>query len=183
MFILTVVVALVIWLANAIAWRELEYRSRAEIGGLPLVHVVIDFEAHSMSHATAVIALADEATGLIAIGGHATGFLAIGAIAVGGVAIGAIAVGPVALGAAALGLLALGAAAAGGLANGALAFGFAALGPIAIGRFAAGFIAIGQYRLTPHLQDRRARLFFRHYPAVLFRRLLGSAITNRQGVA
>jgi hypothetical protein len=192
MMIVAFVVALLILLTNAVTWHELTYRSRAEIAGLPLIQVAIDFDAQSTSHATAVVAVADDAVGFVAMGGHATGFLAIGAIAIGGVAVGAVAVGgvaigaiaagPVALGALALGLIALGAVAVGGLANGALAFGFAALGPLAIGRFAAGFVAIGQYCLTLNTHDQRAKMFFQRYPTVLFRRLLGSAIKNREGV-
>lgn len=80
--------------ARLLPWRPFSYRSAAEIGSLPLVHVVIDFDRRAVSEAAAIVAVADRATGVVAIGAISTGVVALGAIAIGPLAAGAIAIGP-----------------------------------------------------------------------------------------
>lgn len=118
-----------------------EYKSKAEIFGLPLVH--IKFSRGYYRRKTAV------AKGIIAIGDIAMGAIAIGGIAMGGLCLGGISLGLLSFGGVSIGLLlALGGVAIGGLAIGGGAVGLgaiggAAFGKIAFGGFAKGVVAIG----------------------------------------
>ena len=117
------------------AVRGFEYRSAAEIGGWPLIHVCLG---------------ADAITGRPKI---ARGIVAIGNIAVGVVAIAGLACGLVTTGGVSIGLL----AAFGGLALGlGLSVGGLAIGAIAVGGAAVGFVyAIGGAAFAPAIIDGR----------------------------
>jgi len=102
----------------------MDYRSRARLFGLPLIHVATG-QAVDGRYRRGV------AGGWIAIGDIAFGLLlAFGGIAIGGVSLGGLSVGLLGLGGAAVGLLALGALAIGWLAagGGAIAWDTAAGG-------------------------------------------------------
>ncbi len=110
-----------------------EYKSKSELLGWPLVHVVRGVDPRTGTRRVA--------KGWIAIGD----VMAIGLVAVSGV----LALGGFSLaGAFGLGLFALvGGLAIGGVAVGGTAFGFIALGGVAIGWLAIGGAAIGKYAL------------------------------------
>ncbi len=130
--------------------RIYEYKSKATLLGIPLVHVKL-----SRYGKPAV------AKGIISIGTISIGVLSIGAIPIGFISIGGIALGVFSIGGLALGLLlaigglAAGAFALGGLAVGLGAVGGCALGEIAVGGYAKGTVAIGaeavgKYTLVTH---------------------------------
>jgi hypothetical protein len=109
-----------------------EYRSRQEILGWPLVHIAggVNPETGLPRVARGVIAIGNFAVGLVAIGGFAVGGLALSGIGLGLVALGGVAIGGVAAGGVALGLF----FAVGGVAvSAAWAVGGTALAPHAIG--------------------------------------------------
>src|SRR3989442_5311539 len=116
-----------------------EYRSRASLGGWPLIHICVGVDPATMRPRVA------------------KGIVAIGNLAVGGVAIAGLACGLVTVGGASFGLLfALGGAAVGlgisvgGLAVGSIALGGAAIGVVyAIGGAAVGPAVIHGQRLGP----------------------------------
>jgi len=110
-----------------------EYRSKASLLGLPLMHC-----RAGQPHQPAV--------GWIAIGDRAYGILfAGGGIAVGGIAMGGMSLGVLAMGGACLGVLAFGGLAVGGLSLGGVAVGMVAVGGLALGLVAAqGGLAIAQ---------------------------------------
>jgi hypothetical protein len=126
--------------------RGWEYRSRATLFGLPLVHI-----------ASGV----DPSNGRARV---AKGIIAIGNIAVGGLAIGGVSFGVVSFGGASLGLIAIGGAAVGLLlALGGLAIGLVAIGGGAIGYYALGGGAWGLHPLGGNVQDPQAVEFFKRY--------------------
>ena len=92
--------------------KAYEYKSKANIFGLPLLHINTG-GAYMSNKAVGVIAIGDIAVGVISMGGVSTGLIAIGAVAVGPLALGAVAVGGVAIGAVAVGAYAIGAVAIG----------------------------------------------------------------------
>ena len=108
---------------------EHEYRSHAQIFGIPLVHIVRG---------------PDPRTGRLR---WAKGVIAIGHLAIGGVAVGNIAYGGIALGSVSIGLISLGALAVGIFAAGGLSLGvlFAA-GGVAV----SVQVAVGGLALAPH---------------------------------
>lgn len=120
-----------------------EYKSKAKLFGLPLVHINVGRGMY-------------KAKGIIAIGTIARGIIALGVISMGIISLGAISLGFIALGAAALGLLfsvggiSVGSIAVGGFAIGILAIGGCALGIYSIGGCAiASKIAAGGYANAP----------------------------------
>jgi hypothetical protein len=122
-----------------------EYRSRASIGGWPLVHICSGIDPVTMRLRVA------------------RGVLAVGNIAVGGLAIGGLACGLFSVGGLSFGLL----TAVGGVALGVgVSIGGVAVGSIAIGGLAVGFsYAIGGGAFAPAVIDGRhcdeaARAFF-----------------------
>jgi len=125
-----------------------EYRSRTELFGLPLVHVVTGRGVNPVTGRFRV------AKGIIAIGG-----IAVGVVAIGGLAVGAIAVGGLALGLAALGGCAVGVV----LALGGMAVGLVAVGGGALGYYALGGGAWGAHVLGGNAQDPQAVSFFRRF--------------------
>ncbi|HWI59797.1 MAG TPA: serine/threonine-protein kinase, partial [Bacillota bacterium] len=108
-----------------------DYRSKATLWGLPLVHVATGLDPQTGKRRIA--------TGIIAIGNVARGVVAVGGLAMGGIACGGLALGGVAFGGLGLGLIALGGLA---LALG-VALGGGAVAPIAIGGGALGYWAYG----------------------------------------
>ena len=106
-----------------------EYKSEAELFGLPLIHI-----AQGVNPKTGAPRVAK---GIIAIGNIALGVFAMGGFAFGGIAFGGLSIG----------LLALGGLALGGVTLGGVSLGlFGALGGLAV---SAGY-AVGGFALAPH---------------------------------
>ncbi len=142
----------------AVPW---EYRSRATLLGLPLVHARGG-------------RLPDEkfkpAIGWIAFGEVAYGLIANGAVAVGGISIGGASFGIISFGGFAFGLLSFGGLSFGAIAMGGAAIGVVASGGIALawhaalgGLVAAREIALGGSAMAHHVNDDIARKFFARY--------------------
>ncbi|HSF82135.1 MAG TPA: zinc ribbon domain-containing protein [Anaerolineales bacterium] len=114
-----------------------EYRSQAELFGLPLVHIAQGFNPET--------GLPRVARGIIAIGNIAIGLVAIGGFALGGFVIGGIG----------LGLLTLGGIAIGGLALGGISLGaWLAVGGLAVSaQYAIGGMAFGAHTLSAYGAD------------------------------
>jgi len=123
-----------------------EYRSQAELFGLPLVHIA--FGLNIMTGRPRV------AKGIIAIGNISLGVVAFGGVAFGGITLGGLAIGAVSVGGAAIGVL---------LALGGLAIGLVAVGGCAIGYYALGGAAFGAHCLGDNVQDPQAVDFFRRF--------------------
>ena len=129
----------------------MQYRSRASVLGLPLIHV----------------STAEMVDGRVRRG-VARGWIAIGDIAFGVISIGAIAFGGLSLGGLGVGVISLGGASLGGYAIGGLAIGFLAMGGLAIGwecalggaAFAKDY-AIGGYAVAEHAHDAAAQEYVR----------------------
>ena|SRR5919108_4854108 len=109
-----------------------EYKSEAELFGLPLIHIAqgVDPKTGAPRVAKGIIAVGNMAIGVLALGG-----LAVGGITIGGASIGVFALGGFALGGITLGGVSIGALlAVGGLAiSVAYAIGGLALAPYHIG--------------------------------------------------
>jgi hypothetical protein len=113
------------------AWpyRGIEFRSKTEIRGWPLVHIASGYDPETGRPRVA--------RGIIAIGNVAIGVLAVGGLAAGGVVFGGVG----------LGLFAFGGLAAGGFAVGGMGLGLVfAAGGLAI----SGLYALGAMALAPH---------------------------------
>ena len=106
----------------------LEYRSRAEVNGVPVVHVSFAGFDHVRQPRVArgLFAVGDVAIGLVAVGGIALAPLSFGGIAIGLLALGGVAAGVVAMAGVAIGLVAVGAVAVGVTAVGELTVSAAA---------------------------------------------------------
>ncbi|MBN2878577.1 MAG: helix-turn-helix domain-containing protein [Clostridia bacterium] len=123
-----------------------EYKSGAEIMGVPVIHINI---GPGRRRAKGVIAIGNIATGVVAVGGLSVGVVAVGGFTIGIVAFGGLALGILALGGLAGGYIALGGVALGYMALGGVAYGTNAIGgaaiarDIALGGYAKGTIAIG----------------------------------------
>jgi RNA polymerase sigma factor (sigma-70 family) len=143
-----------------------EYRSRATLLGLPLIHWrSFDRKRRSgekVPPAIGWIAGGEKAYGII----YATGGIAVGGISTGGVSIGIVALGGCSLGVLSLGGFALGIVALGGGAIGFIASGGAAIGWHAAqgGMVAAHDLAYGGAALGKHVNDALAAGFFRNHP-------------------
>ncbi|HOX59561.1 MAG TPA: protein kinase [Verrucomicrobiota bacterium] len=134
-------------------YRGVDYRSKATLFGLPLLHV-----ADGIDPATGKRRVAK---GIIAIGGIAKGVLAIGSVAMGGFAFGGITLGVFTFGGLALGLLSTGGLAVGLIAAlGGLAVAPIALGGGAVGYFAFGGAAFGVHPWSSLGRDAAAEAFF-----------------------
>jgi len=121
--------------------QGVDYRSKATLFGLPLLHVTSGVDPRT--------GRARVARGVVAIGGIAQGILAFGGMAMGGIAIGGVAMGVFAFGGCTLGLMAFG-----GLAIALIAaLGGGAVAPIAIGGGAVGYLAFGGKGVGPHVLD------------------------------
>jgi hypothetical protein len=151
--------------------RSFEYRSRAMLLGLPLVHIRYVPPNEDSGPALGWIAVGDRAVGVL---------FALGALAAGGVSVGSVSVGVVAVGGVSLGVLSLGGVAFGFLVLGSLAAGVFALGAFALGwTGASGAIAVahdfalGGLALAEHPNDAAARAFaVEHHISAVFYSLL-----------
>jgi tRNA A-37 threonylcarbamoyl transferase component Bud32 len=123
------------------ACHGLDYRSKATLFGLPLLHVTsgIDPQTGRLRVAKGIIAIGDRAKGVVAFGGMATGGFAFGGLAIGVFAFGGCALGLISFGGLAIALLA--------------AFGGGAIAPIAIGGGAIGILAFGGRAVGLHVLD------------------------------
>jgi tRNA A-37 threonylcarbamoyl transferase component Bud32 len=127
-----------------------DYKSKATLWGLPLVHVATGFDP--TTGRTRI------AKGIIAIGGIACGVLAFGGVACGGIAFGGLTLGVFAYGGIAAGVISVG-----GLALALLfAMGGLAVGTISVGGAAVGYLAHGGMAVGTHATaaDPIARQFF-----------------------
>jgi hypothetical protein len=139
-----------------LAW---EYRSRATLFGLPLVHCRGGkVPGQKMQPAIGWIAFGEVAYGIL---------YASGAVAVGGISTGGVSVGILSFGGFGFGLLTFGGIAVGGIALGGAAIGLIASGGIAVGWHAAiggvaaaHELALGGAALANHANDPVAREFF-----------------------
>jgi predicted Ser/Thr protein kinase len=134
-----------------------EYRSKATLFGLPLLHVTsgVNFATGKRHVAKGIIAVGDIATGVLAFGGIANGVFAFGGVAIGVIGSGGVGIGLISFSGVALALL--------------LAFGGFALGPLAVGGFACGYyagggLAFGVHAVGGNAHDPVAREFFRGWP-------------------
>ena len=125
-----------------------EYRSKKELFGLPLVHII------NGRNFTSVEGKPRIAKGIIAIGPMAIGGFALGGLSIGVVGVGGLGLGLIAIGGAAIGLL---------FALGGFAIGLIAIGGAAIGYYALGGGAWGVHTLGGNNQDPQAAEFFRRY--------------------
>ena len=125
-----------------------EYRSKKELFGLPLVHIVSSRNFSSIDGKPHI------AKGIIAIGPIAIGGLALGGLSIGVISVGGLALGFIAIAGAAMGLL---------FALGGMAIGLVAIGGAAIGYYAMGGGAWGVHPLGSNTQDPQAIEFFRRY--------------------
>ena len=151
--------------------QALEYRSRATLFGLPLVHWrscgKVRRPGEKIQPAIGWIACGERAYGIlyasggIAVGGISTGALSIGLLSFGGLSIGLLAFGGFAIGAVALGGMAIGLVASGGMALG----WHAAMG----GMVAAHELACGGAALGTHVNDSVAWEFFLRHRWLDFR--------------
>ncbi|MEX2212957.1 MAG: bifunctional serine/threonine protein kinase/MFS transporter [Phycisphaeraceae bacterium] len=108
-----------------------EYKSKATLFGLPLVHIAYGIDPKTGRKRVA--------KGIIAMGDVAIGVFAFGGMAMGGITFAGVGLGLVSFAGLAIGLL----AAIGGLAIGTFAFGGLAIGGVAIGGWAFGIYAYG----------------------------------------
>jgi len=110
--------------------RVYEFKSEAEMFGMPLVHIHIGFGAK-------------KAKGVIAIGNLATGLISIGLLSTGLISFGLLSLGLISAGILSLGLLiSTGTIALGGLAIGAVSIGIVSIGAVSIGMYSLGAAAI-----------------------------------------
>jgi hypothetical protein len=106
-----------------------EYKSEAQLFGLPLVHIASGYDPQTMRPRVAkgILAIGNVAIGVFALGGLALGGITFGGASLGVFAVGGLAVGGFALGGGALGL-------------------FLALGGMAV----STMYAVGGLALAPH---------------------------------
>jgi RNA polymerase sigma factor (sigma-70 family) len=138
-----------------------EYRSRASLFGLPLIHIRMGATWSSPGDAVkAWIAIADDLAigALFAFGGTAVAPICFGGFALGGVVFGGFAAGVLCYGGFGIGAWVVGGMVSGIMAVGGCAFGWnAALGGIAIAQqFASGGVA-----LAAHANDAAANTFIK----------------------
>ena len=153
-----------------------EYKSRASLFGVPLVHIQYGVpEEGSPAWAVGWIAVGDRAAGILfALGGISVGTVSVGTVSAGVISLGAVSAGLFAAGAVALGLLTMGAMSFGVLAVGAFAVG----GHASVGAFAvASRFAIGGSAIAAHANDDIARAYFDGYHAAAVIQALLVAVT------
>lgn len=122
--------AILAGLRGAAAAHPYEYKSKATVFGLPLVHIVYGpVWLNGFRPARGFIAIGNVAIGVIAMGGFALGLVSIAGIGLGAVCLGGIALGL-------------------GLGVGGLATGYLALGGLAVGVYAIGGLGIGTHTLA-----------------------------------
>ena len=130
-----------------------EYKSKATLFGLPLVHIAtgLDPRTGRPRVATGIIAMGDVAVGGIACGGAAFGVFTFGGVGIGLVSFSGLAIAL---------LAAIGGLAIGGFAFGGVAVGGIALGGLAVGYYASGGMALGVHVMSSSTVDPQAREFF-----------------------
>jgi hypothetical protein len=118
----------------ATAYIGYEYRSEAELLGIPWIHITrgLNPRTGAPQVARGIIAIGDIAVGVFALGGISLGTFSLGGLSFGALAFGGVSVGVIALGGLALAL-------------------YFAVGGMAI----AGSYAIGGMGLAPHVIDSR----------------------------
>lgn len=120
-----------------------EYKSKASVGSLPLVHINTGGKAKGIV-AIGAISKGIVSLGLVSLGLFSWGFISIGLLAIGGISLGLAALGGLAAGLLAIGGIALGLFAFGGVALGIYSVGGCAVAyKIALGGYASAHIAIG----------------------------------------
>jgi len=149
-----------------------EYRSRATLFGLPLVHwrsfgKVAGRPGEKVQPAIGWIACGERAYGILyASGGIAVGGISTGALSIGLLSFGGLSIGLLGFRGFAIGVLALGGGAIGWVASGGMALGWhAAMG----GMVAAHELAYGGAALGNHVNDSVAREFFLRHRWLDFR--------------
>lgn len=121
--------------ASDIGSFHIEYKSKACIGGLPLVHVNIGLGRT----AKGVISVGLASVGIVSVGLLSLGVLSVGLVSFGFFAVACVGAGIFCVGGVALGCIVLG-----GVAVGLFAFGGVAAGLFSFGGYAAGYyIAVG----------------------------------------
>ncbi|MDP4183111.1 MAG: hypothetical protein Q8942_18735 [Bacillota bacterium] len=116
-----------------------EYKSKAKLFGLPLVHIKLNRRSGKPCVAKGIVAIGTVSIGVLSIGALPIGLISLGGFAVGAVSFGGVSIGLLL----ALGGLAVGSLAVGGFAVGLGAIGGCVIGKIAIGGYAKGTVAIG----------------------------------------
>jgi len=140
-----------------------EYRSKATLFGLPVVHIATGTDPATGRRRVA--------KGILAFGEIAKGVIAFGGIAMGGLTFGGISIGVVPIGGLGLGLFPFA-----GLAVGmVMGYGGVVIAPIAVGGLAVGWYAVGGTALGAHAyggnaRDPIAREFFKQWtgPGLLY---------------
>ncbi|MFN0242948.1 MAG: serine/threonine-protein kinase [Planctomycetota bacterium] len=132
--------------------QAVEYRSRAKLLGLPLVHW--HFGPNPKAGKLRI------AKAWLAVGDVAIGFASFGLCSLGVFSFGVFGVGVLAFASMALGVSAIGGVAAGVWPRAGVAVGYAPVGGVAIGEYAAGGVAIGAHVLTNREQDPAAVEYF-----------------------
>jgi len=127
-----------------------EYKSEAQMFGLPLIHIAtgLDPKTGKKRIAKGIIAIGDVAIGGIAVGGFAMGGLTLGGMSVGAVSIGGMAIGVL-------------------MALGGMAVGYAAIGGFAVGVYAIGGGALGAYVISAGQVDPEAVEFFKNWLGIV----------------
>jgi RNA polymerase sigma factor (sigma-70 family) len=141
-----------------LTWPGVEYRSRWQLLGLPLIDVQFGTRAGEKRRpAMGWIAIGDAAVGvLVGIGGLSVGIVSIGGLALGGLTLGGLGLGLVGCGGVGIGCWAMGGLALGYVASGSCAVAW--LAAQGAGAVAHGF-AVGGVALAEHANDAAAREF------------------------
>lgn len=139
-----------------------EYRSRATVRGVPLVHINYgfgDYRARGIiavgNASTGVLAIGILARGLISVGIISLGLLGIGVLSLAGFAVACVGAGIISVAGIAIGVMTLGGLALGIVSIGGCAVGtHVAVGGVAIAPVSVGFIVNGEYTVVLRdLQD------------------------------
>lgn len=150
--------------------RNVEYRSKRMLWGMPLLHVTAgrDPATGKRRHARGIFAFGELATGVFAFGGIARGLFACGGLAIGGVTFGGLGLGLISFGGLAIALLlGIGGLGIGPLALGGVALGWYAVGGIAVGMTACGGMALGNVGMGGMVQARQVITQVTDLPAVM----------------
>lgn len=140
---------------------DIDYRSKKQWFGLPLLHVTsgIDPETGVERVAKGIIAIGGTAKGVVAIGGRAFGVIAVGGFTAGIISFGGMATGLISFGGLAVGLLG---------ALGGMGIAPVAVGGASLGWYSFGGSAFGMHALGSNANDPEARAFFDPWgPAML----------------
>jgi tRNA A-37 threonylcarbamoyl transferase component Bud32 len=133
-----------------------EYKSKATLFGLPLLHVAygVDLQTGKKRKAKGIIAFGDIATGVFSFGGIAMGGFCFGGLCIGLVPFGGVGIGVLALCGMGIGLVA---------SYSGLSIAPIALGGLSIGYYAMGGYAMGVHAIGGNHFDPEAREFFGNF--------------------